>query len=142
MPSPAAAATARLTDEDRATIRNMIARFDQDMLAGNRPALVAVYSHDAVLMPPNAPMVRGRVEIERFFEEFPKVREFGQHALEIEGEGDIAYPWGTYEMTVLPPGGTAPVRDRGKVLGVWHKQPDGSWLVGQVCWNSDLAVSG
>ena len=60
MPMQAAAA-APLTDEDRAAIRSIIAKFDQDMLAGNRPAVVAVYSDDAILMPPNAPMVRGRM---------------------------------------------------------------------------------
>ena len=54
-------------------------------------------------MPPNAPIVRGRVAIRQFFEEFPKVTEFIQNAIEIEGEGDLAYPWGTYEMAMLPP---------------------------------------
>ena len=134
-----AAVAAPLTVEDRAAIRSLIAKFDKDMLARNLPALVSVYTEDGVLMPPNAPIVRGRVAIRQFFEEFPKVTEFIQNAIEIEGEGDLAYPWGTYELAMLPPDATAPVKDRGKVLGVWHRQPDGSWLVGQVCWNSDLA---
>jgi ketosteroid isomerase-like protein len=133
------AATAPLTDEDRTTIRSIIAKFDQDMLAGNRPSLVAVYSDDAILMPPNAPMVRGRIEIQQFFEAFPKVTEFRQNPVEIAGEGDLAFPWGTYEMAVLPADATKAVKDRGKVLGVWRKQPDGTWLVSRVCWNSDLA---
>ncbi len=134
-----AAATAPLTDNDRTTIQGIIAQFDKDMLARNVPALVAVYAKDAILMPPHAAMVRGRAAIQQFFEDFPKVTEFRQKAIEIEGEGDLAFPWGTYEMTVLPADATAPVRDRGKVLGIWHKQPDGSWLVGRVCWNSDMA---
>ena len=126
MPMQAAAA-APLTEEDRATIRSIIAKFDQDMLAGNRPALVAIYSDDAILMPPNAPMVRGRIEIQQFFEAFPKVTEFTQNPVEIAGEGDLAFPWGTYEMAVLPADATKPVKDSGKVLGVWRKQPDGMW---------------
>lgn len=133
-----AAATAPLTDEDRTTIGNMIAKFDKDMLAGNLPAVVSVYSEDAVLMPPNAPMVRGRMEIQQFFEAFPKITEFTQNPIEIAGEGDLAFPWGTYEMTILPAGAPA-VRDSGKVLAVWRKQADGTWLVSRVCWNSDLA---
>jgi ketosteroid isomerase-like protein len=82
-----AAATAPLTDEDRTTIGNMIAKFDKDMLAGNLPAVVSVYSEDAVLMPPNAPMVRGRMEIQQFFEAFPKITEFTQNPIEIAGTG-------------------------------------------------------
>ena len=134
-----AAATAPLTDKDRADIKGLIAQFDKDMLARRVPALVAVYTEDAILMPPHAPMVRGRAAIRQFFEDFPKVTEFTQKPVEIEGEGDLAFPWGTFEMAVLPEGAAAPVRDQGKVLGIFHKQPDGSWLVGRVCWNSDLA---
>ncbi len=89
MPTQAAAA-APLTAEDRASIRSIIAKFDQDMLAGNLQALVAVYAEDGVLMPPNAPMIRGREAIRRFLEEFPKVTEFVQRPIEIEGEGDLA----------------------------------------------------
>jgi ketosteroid isomerase-like protein len=135
-----ATATAPLTDKDRARIKGLIAQFDKDMLARKVPALVAVYTEDAILMPPHAPMVRGRAAIRQFFEDFPKVTEFSQKPAEIEGEGDLAFPWGTFEMAVLPEGATAPVRDRGKVLGIFHKQPDGSWLAGRVCWNSDLAL--
>ena len=135
-----ATATAPLTDNDRAAIKGLIAQFDKDMVARKVTALVAAYTEDAILMPPHAPMVRGRAAIRQFFEDFPKVTEFSQKPIEIEGEGDLAFPWGTFEMAVLPEGAAAPVRDRGKVLGIFHKQPDGSWLAGRVCWNSDLPL--
>ncbi len=136
---PTHVAAAPLTDEDRTTIRNIIAKFDEDMLARNLDALVAAYTEDAVLMPPNAPMVRGRTGIRQFFESFPEVTEFRQSPVEIAGEGDLACPWGTYEMTLVPPGAAA-VKDHGKVLAVWGRQPHGAWLVARVCWNSDLAA--
>jgi ketosteroid isomerase-like protein len=136
-----AAATAPLTDSDRASIKGIIAQFDKDMLARKVPALVAVYTEDAILMPPHAPMVRGRAAIRQFFEDFPEVTEFKQKPVEIEGEGDLAYPWGTFEMAVLPAGAAAPMKDRGKVLGIFHRQADGSWLVRRVCWNSDLELT-
>src|SRR5262245_24584810 len=135
-----AAATAPLTDNDRARIKGLIAQFDKDMVARRVPALVAVYTEDAILMPPHAPIVRGRAAIRQFFEDFPKVTEFSQNPVEIEGEGDLAFPWGTFEMAVLPEGAAAQVRDRGKVHGIFTKDHDGSWLVGRVCWNSDLAL--
>jgi uncharacterized protein (TIGR02246 family) len=126
-----------LTDGDRTTIRDIIAKFDRDMLASDWTAAVSVYTEDAVLMPPNAPMLRGRTEIRKFFEAYPKIREFKQTPLEIAGEGDVAFPWGTYDLVTAPDGVTA-IKDKGKVLAVWHKQPDGKWLVTRVCWNSDL----
>jgi ketosteroid isomerase-like protein len=43
-------------------------------------------------------------------------------------------------MTMIPPGAKSPQKDKGKVLAVWRKQPDGSWLVSRVSWNPDLAL--
>jgi len=137
MPMQATAA-APLSDADRAAIRNRIAQFDRNVLAGNWPAVASAYTEDAILFPPHAPLVRGRMAIQQFFEAFPKVTEFKQNAVEIDGEGDLAFPWGTYETAMLSPDATA-VKDRGKVLAVWRKQADGTWLVSRVCWNSDLA---
>ena len=129
---------AGLTDADRTAIRTRIADFDKAMVAADVPAVVSAYTEDAVLFPPHAPMVRGRAEIQKFFEGFPKITRFEQNVVEIEGRGDLAYPWGTFETTMLPPGAKAPLEDKGKVLSVWQKQGDGSWLASRVSWNSDL----
>jgi uncharacterized protein (TIGR02246 family) len=130
----------RLTDADRETIRSDVANFDKAMLAADWPAVVSIYTEDALLLPPNSPEVRGRAAIQKFFEGSPKVSAFKQNVTEIEGYGDLAYPRGTYEMTMLPPGAKAPIQDRGKVLTVWQKQADGSWRAARVMWNSDLAL--
>jgi uncharacterized protein (TIGR02246 family) len=129
---------AGLTDADRTAIRTRIADFDKAMVAADVPAVVSAYTEDAVLFPPHAPMVRGRAEIQKFFEGLPKITRFEQNVVEIEGRGDLAYPWGTFETTMLPPGAKAPLEDKGKVLSVWQKQGDGSWLASRVSWNSDL----
>lgn len=130
---------AGLTDADRTAIRTGIADFDKAMIAADVPAVVSAYTDDAVLLPPNAPVVQGRAAIQKFFEGFPKITRFDQSAVEIEGQGDLAYAWGTFETTMLPPGAKAPVEDKGKVLAVWRKQGDGSWLASRVSWNSDIS---
>jgi ketosteroid isomerase-like protein len=132
-----ATATPPLTDLDRVAIRSRIAKFDKDVLAGNWPAVASNYTEDAILLPPHAPMVRGRTAIRKFFEGIPKFAEFKENAVEIEGEGDFAFPWGTYDTAIAS--GAATAKDQGKVLAVWRKQPDGTWLVSRVCWNSDFA---
>jgi ketosteroid isomerase-like protein len=131
--------TAALTDADRNSMKTSVANFDKAMLAADWPTVVAAYTEDAVLFPPNAPIVKGRAAIQKFFEGFPKITEFKQSVVEIEGLGDLAYPWGTYQMAMLPPSSKTPVKDQGKVLSVWRKQADGSWLASRVAWNSDLA---
>ena len=128
-----------LTDADHNAIRSVVANFDKAVLAGDWPAVVSVYAEDGILLPPNAPAVQGRAAMQAFFSGLPKITAFRQSVVEIEGQGNLAYPRGTYEMTMMPPGAKAPLKDTGKVIAVWRKQPDGSWLVGRVMWNSDLA---
>jgi len=102
---------------------------------------VSVYAEDGILLPPNAPAVQGRAAIQNFFTGLPKITAFKQSVVEIEAQGNLAYPRGTYEMTMMPPAAKAPLNDRGKVLAVWRKQPNGSWLVLRVMWNSDLPIA-
>jgi uncharacterized protein (TIGR02246 family) len=128
-----------LTDADRKAMEARVADFDKAVRAADWPAVVSFYAEDGMLLPPNAPVVQGRQAMQRFFEEWPKITEFKESVTEIEGYGDLASMRGTYEMTMTPPGATAPLKDTGKSLAVWRKQPDGSWLVSRVSWNSDLA---
>ena len=130
---------APLTDADRDSIHAFVANFDKGVLAADWPRLANSYTEDGILLPPNAPVVQGRAAIQKFFGGFPKITAFRQSVVEIEGPGDPAYVRGTYEMTMLPPGAKEPLKDTGKILAVRRRQPDGSWLVSRVAWNSDLA---
>ena len=136
--APPGRADLALTDTDRDSIRAYIARFDQKMMAGDVPAVVAFYSEDAVLLPPNGAEVQGREAIRKFFQGLPRFTEFKQQLEEVEGDESFAYPRGTFETSMMPPGGNRPVKDKGKVLAVWRKQGDGTWIVTRVIWNSDL----
>src|SRR5690242_14364254 len=80
---------AALTDVDRNAIRSIVANFDREVLAGDWPAVVSVYTEDGILMPPNGPMVQGRAAMQKFFTEFPKITAFKQSVVEIEGYGDL-----------------------------------------------------
>jgi ketosteroid isomerase-like protein len=127
-----------LTASDRDSIRAYVARFDQTILAQDWPAAVAFYSEDAVLLPPGGPEVQGRAAIRKFFEGFPKFAVFKQQVEEIQGDDSLAYPEGSFETSMVLPGGKTPIKNKGKVLGVWRKQANGSWVVTRVIWNSDL----
>lgn len=136
---PKPESSTRLTDSERNGMRVVVANFDKAVLAADWPTVVSFYTEDGVLLPPNGPAVKGRPAMKKFFEGFPKITEFRESVAEIEGEGHLAYGRGTYEMTMILPGAKAPFKDVGKTLAIWRKQPDGSWQVSSVSWNSDLA---
>lgn len=133
--------TTPLTDADRKAITEAVARLDQAVLAGDPASAVALYADDAVLGHPNAPELRGRAAIQTFFERIAKMSAFKQDVVEVEGRGDLAYTWLKFAMVANPPGAKVPLKDTGKLLAIWSKQPDGSWLVRRAAWNSDLAAS-
>jgi ketosteroid isomerase-like protein len=95
------------------------------------------YTEDAIILPPNAPTVRGRAAIEEFFRSFPDITNFNVKAVEIDGCGDYAWSYGEYSMTLSPPD-TSPVNDTGKYIEVWQRQSDGAWKVTRDIFNSDL----
>jgi uncharacterized protein (TIGR02246 family) len=126
------------SDADRQANRQIVDSYTKSLLAADSKAVAALYAEDATLFPPNQPAVRGRAEIEKFTAAFPKVTAFSAVDEEIEGSGDIAYASGKFRMTFLPPGAKAAVTDSGKFVEVRRKQPDGSWLIQRLIFNSDI----
>ena len=97
-------AKATLAAEDLAAIRATGDRFAQAMIDRDFEALTQLYTVDAVLMPPNQPLIQGREQIRTFMEGFPKVTRFSIDVDEIDGQDDLAYVRGTYSMTLDPEG--------------------------------------
>jgi len=120
-------------------MRAAIDDFTQAGLAADWRRAASHYAEDGIILPPNAPAVEGRLAIEKFLAAFPKLTSFTQAAVEIEGNGDLAYARGTGTLAMVPPGAKAAVADTFKTLAVWRKQSDGSWQVIRGIWNSDLA---
>ena len=82
-------------------------------------------------------MVEGRDAIIAFYNGFPRLSVFKVEAVEIDGEGSIAYIRGTYTISLSPPDGTV-INDHGKYVQVWRKKSDGSWRCTLDIYNSDL----
>ena len=90
---------------------------------------VSGYTDDAVLMSPDAPLIQGKAEIQKTFEEMLKDKPqltVGAPKIEVAKSGDIAYEWVTGKMAVKDKKGK--VTETGyKSLTAWKKQADGSW---------------
>src|SRR5687767_2265731 len=109
-------ASAALTDADRTAIRSAIEDFTSAVNKSDYATAASWYAEDGVIMPPNAPSVEGRSQIQTVLEGFGRPQSFSQPVIEIDGVGDLAYARVRYELTFTPPNATTPVNDKGKVL--------------------------
>jgi ketosteroid isomerase-like protein len=129
------------TDADYAAIAAAENEFAAGMNAGDMAKVAAIYSDDAVLMPPNLPAVHGRLAIQEFLATFPPVGDFKLMAGETKGGAGLVTVRGQYSMNLMPPGASAAVADSGKFIEVWLQQPDGAWRLAWDIWNSNIALA-
>lgn len=126
-----------INDTDRSEIRAWHRRWIERNLDRDFEGLAALYTDDAITMPPNAPSIRGKEENIAFWRA-ATILDIDIVIEEIEGYEDLAYVLGTYSMTYQPEGADEPIEDRGKYIEIRRKQPDGRWPISRDIFNSDL----
>lgn len=103
---------------------------------------VSFYAEDAVLMAPDRPAAQGRAAIRAVWSEEFKDPAFAiswhTETLTVPRSGELGFARGWYEATYTLDGRT--VRERGKFLTVWRKQP-GAWLVLVDMYNPDAPAT-
>ena len=129
-----------LSDEDVAAIKAATEEYIQAVNSDDSAATAALYTENAVLMPPNESMIQGRAAIQTWEEAGPITTEFNLTVEEIDGRGDLAFVRGTYSITVVLEGAPEPIQDTGKYVEIRRKQPDSSWLIAVDIFNSDLPL--
>jgi|SRR5215475_7382809 len=127
---------------DRLEIQKATAELLAAVNSSDYRRLLAVWSEDGVLMPPNHPAVRGRADLEKYFKErFSKSRfRFVFTFSDIQLTGDVAFERLAYTAVMWPAAGSEPVEDAGKGLHVYRRQPDG-WKLAVDIWNSDRSAA-
>lgn len=129
------------TEADRAAIEAATEEAMAINATGDHLAYVNhYYTADVVAMPPNGEAIRGREAVLAFNESFPPYEDLQFTHVEVDGDRDMAYVYGTYRMVMAAAEGEEPVEDRGKYLEIWRRQPDGSWKVALDIFNSDLPL--
>jgi len=107
-------------------------------------ATVAFYADDAVMLPPNAPIIAGQKSIRQAWADMlgPNTTSISWKAskVEVAKSGELGYIYGTYQDSVQDPKGGPPVRDTGKLVEIWKRQPDGEWKCIVDTYNSDLPL--
>ena len=125
------------TVADEAAIRANTVAWVEAYNAGDVDKIVAMYSDDAILMPPDAPAATGHEAMKQFLAaDIAASKAAGvSFALDTEASGvsgDLGWHSGTYH--VKDAAGASVVT--GKYVEVWHKA-DGRWLMIRDIYNND-----
>ncbi len=128
--APPAMPDTRASDE--AAIRAAEAAMAKTAAPMDPAGMVSFYTDDVVGLSADSPLVQGKENMLKVFDEMakrgnPRIS-WTPAKIEVARSGDLAYSWGTGEYTVADAKGkdtTNPV----KYVSIWKKQPDGAWKI-------------
>lgn len=124
-------------DED--SITQMLQEFISNYNAKDATKLVTHFTPAGVVLPPNAPSVRGAENVREYYvDRFARgATDLKLEPRDIAGVGGLAFADGDYWLNMAPPGG--PVRrDRGKFLFIL-RDLKGKWHLDRLMFSSDFA---
>jgi uncharacterized protein (TIGR02246 family) len=131
------------TGADEQAIRGHVDRWLQLVKAKDAAGIAQLYAEDGAVMPPNAPIGKGRTAIQQTWASMMRTPGFDltfvPEQIIVSSAGDMALDRGTYRLTIAP-GGTTQT-DTGKYVVVWRKV-GGEWKAAADIFNSDLPASG
>jgi ketosteroid isomerase-like protein len=138
--TPVAAASPAPGNHNNPSIVQRADAYLKAVLAGDAEAVSANFDDNAILMPPNQPLLRGKPAIQQFYEGFchspVKPTAFLFDHLEATTSGEYGYDVGTYKLSmVVGPGRN--LDDTGKYTVVL-KHSGGEWKIAYLIFNSDL----
>ena len=127
--------------EVRKTIEAMVDKAEKDMMAGVTDMTMENYTDDAVSLPNNGPLLKGKQAIKEYY---AKMMEIGVKfsnvdfvTTDVQVGGPFAYEIGTYVMTMEIPGMPEPMTDEGKYITIYEHGKDGKWRVKVETWNTN-----
>jgi ketosteroid isomerase-like protein len=97
----------------------------------------AMYAEDAMMLPPNQTMARGKQAVKEFNQRMLDQvgGNISNRIIEFGVAGDLAYQVGTYAIT------DTKTPDEGKFVNIFWQQKDGSWKLQVAIFNSDKPLS-
>ena len=118
-----------LTDADKQQISAHREALVKAVREGNASAFAAQFTEDAIYLPPEGEMVRGRVAIEKLFQGMSNGQQtdYSVVPVEVSGLDGLAYEVGTFTIKWTQPGSTETHTFTGKHIWILRKQADGSW---------------
>lgn len=144
--SPTLNAATGLSEADVAKIMQVHKNYEASWLRGDANGVRSLFTADCVLLPPHADKPRiGHRGLDEYW--FPpnspptKITKLVVTPESIDGDGQIAYVWGTDEVawTTVQEGKTVTASHKGMFLNILRKQPDGEWKMSHHMWDDPVA---
>jgi len=124
-------------DQDK--IKAVIQQLTEAFNAKDAAKAAGLYTPEAVVVPPNKTLSRGRNFVEQYY-----TARFGEGASElalqpneIKGSGTLAVAMGDYRLTLAPAQGPKR-RDRGKFVWIF-RELNNVWMIDGIIFSSDFA---
>jgi uncharacterized protein (TIGR02246 family) len=118
-------------------IDSVLRSYEAAYNAGDASALAGLFTEDAVLMPPEAPISIGQDGVKSYYQAY-----FDHFSCVLNASvdesgtlGDSGFARGTFTASLTPKAGGEPIQIIGKWLNISRIQADGSWRVAQHIWN-------
>lgn len=127
---------------DERAIREQVDQWHQLIKAKDAAGIAELYTDDGAVMPPNAPIGKGRAAIQQIWASMMQTPGFdlaiNPEQIVVSSSGDMALDRGTYTLKIAPEGTTQ--TDTGKYVVVWRKIGS-EWKAAADIFNSDLPAS-
>ncbi len=129
------------TKEDIEAIREQQEEFPLAHKYHDGAKLAEFYTEDAMLIPPDEPIIKGKQAIAEWYErQFKKAQPIENPTVtieEIEVFGNLAFNRGNFILKFEGETADKPVILNLRFITIWRKQPDGSWRFYRDIWNTN-----
>jgi uncharacterized protein (TIGR02246 family) len=125
------------TTADETALKEITQTWMKSYNAGDADTIAPLYAEDAVLMPPHAPVARGRAAIREFIaKDSAGAKSAGVKLVPGAETVGVSGDWGWNSGSYTIQDGSGKTLDSGSYLSVSHKV-DGRWLYVRDTYNSD-----
>ncbi len=125
-------------EDVRALIEQGTAKWIAAFNAGDAAGVAALYSETAMLLPPDAKLVRGRPAVQEVFQSWidSGMKDISFKMVELESSENLAYEIGLFSVNV-PADNNQMTNAKGNYLVVWKREADGVWRLYRDTWNDE-----
>jgi uncharacterized protein (TIGR02246 family) len=128
----------------RKDIEAITEKAEQELLKGILDTTMAAYADDAVSLPNNEPMLKGKKALREHAQQMMamgvKFTNVAFTTMDVQVSGSFAYEIGTYKMAIQIPG-LPEMTDEGKYVTIYERAADGTWKIKVETWNTNRQPS-